>query len=354
MLQTRALKHPPDSTLGPGTNRLIYLSSHLALASRDIDELRDELGRRFTPHSLNITRANRKINSYVCSCAVNDLRLLSFSYGKGVPVQAATDDGQCSEVISLNFQTSGTGHLEQQRESHAITANQGLVINMDRPFRLDLQGYSGVALVLSHETLRRHARSLLGERAGQIQWKLDKSVDLTKPAGQALKSAVLYAVHEMDGALGALNNPISLANLENYLLTQFITLHPNTLHHGMVETGPNPAVIPRYIKRARDYIHAHAHEKITLAALAAYAGCSYRSLQSVFGKVLGMPPMAYLKMVRLEGLRNELLTADSAQRSVAEIAGQWGFVHMGRLAQMYKKQFGVLPSETLSQSKSRR
>lgn len=328
----------------------MHLSRHHVLASTDIDELRDELGKLFTPHQLDITKRNSPINSQVCSCAVNSLWLSSFSYGEDSPIRAAVSEEQCSEVISVNFLMSGSGRLEQHREQDEITAHQGIVIDMTRPFRLDLQGYSGAALVFSHDTLRRHARSLIGEKAGDVELRLSERIDLTRPEGRALKRAVEYAANKMDGELGVLNNPISLANLESYLLTQLLTLHPNTFTD-VAESLSSPAVMPRHLKRARDYIHAHAHEKITLEELATYAGCSYRSLQNIFGRVLGVSPMEYLRTVRLEGVRDELLNADSQQKTVKEIARQWGFVHMGRLAKLYQKQFGVLPSDTLNRKK---
>lgn len=326
------------------------LSSHLVLSSKDIDELRAELGQRFTPHQLNIAKRNHEIDARVCSCAVNRLGLLSFSYGEGVPIDAVVNRDQCSEVVSLNFLASGAGRLKQHRESSEITADQGLVIDMESPFKLELQGYGGVALICGHDALRRHARSLIGEEAGDVDLRLEKTVDLTKPAGRALKNAVVHAVNEMNGDLGLANNPVSLTNLENYLLTQFIALHPGSFRN-LIESGFAPKVMPRNLKRARDYIHAHAREKITLDALATHAGCSYRSLQGIFGKVLNVSPMAYLRSVRLEGVRDELLNADSRHASVAEIANRWGFIHMGRFALFYKKQFGVLPSDTLSRKK---
>ncbi|KGK41889.1 hypothetical protein LH51_11340 [Nitrincola sp. A-D6] len=330
---------------------VMNLFNHHVFSSTDIDEIRHVLGKQFTPHELNITKKRARLNSSVCSCAVNRLGLSSFSYGEGAPIEAAVKEDQCSEVISLNFLTSGSGRLQQHGESSDISANQGLVINMDRPYKLDLQGYAGDALIFSHDALRQHARGLFGEKAGDINFQLAKNVDLAKPAGLALKNAMTYAMSEMNGPLGVLRNPISLVNLENYLLTQFITLHPNSFAD-IAESASNPVVMPRNLKRARDYIHAHAHEKITLEELATYAGCSYRSLQNIFGKVLGTSPMEYLRSVRLEGIRNELLNAGDKQRTVTEIANQWGFVHMGRLACMYRKQFGELPSDTLKQRNS--
>ncbi len=329
---------------------LINLSNHHVLSSKDIDELRYELGQRFTPHELNIAKSNNKLDAHVYSCAVNNLGLLSFAYGDGVPIEAGICDSQCSKVISINFLTSGAGSLEQHHKAIDIAANQGLVIDMSMPFKLKLQGYSGIALIFSHNTLQQHALALIGEKSLDIDFQLEKSVDITKPAGQALKNAVVYAMNEMNGALGKLNNPITHTNLENYLLTQFIILHSNT-HKSVFESANDQQVLPRNLKRACDYIHAHAHKKITLGELTAYAGCSYRSLQSIFIKVQGVSPMEYLKGVRLEGVRSVLLTADSQRTTVTEIAQQWGFVHMGRFAQMYKKQFGILPSDTLSLKK---
>lgn len=70
----------------------MHLSKHLVLASEDIDHLRFELGRRFAPHELNITKRNRKIKSEVCSCSVNRIGLLDFSYGDDAPIEAAVKE----------------------------------------------------------------------------------------------------------------------------------------------------------------------------------------------------------------------------------------------------------------------
>lgn len=328
----------------------MYLSNHHVLSSRDIDELRHELGKRIFPHDLNVAKNHEELDSHIRGCSVNDMGLLFFSYGSESSIKSSINDNQCSDRISINFLISGSGRMAQGRDCLDISASQGIVIDSDEPFKLDLQGYGGVALVLRREKLWQHARSLIGEKADRIDVQIEKTVDLTKPSGRALKNAVLYAFNEMDGDLWALNNAISRANLENYLLMQFLTLHSNSFRE-LLETGADPVVMPRNLKRARDYIHGHAHEKITPEDLAAYAGCSYRSLQAIFGKVLGVSPMAYLQRTRLEGVRGDLLNADCQQQSVAEIASRWGFLHMGRFALFYKKQFGVSPSETLIQKR---
>lgn len=60
----------------------------------------------------------------------------------------------------------------------------------------------------------------------------------------------------------------------------------------------------------------------------------------------GIGPKRYLHIRRLDGARRELRSAPPEAR-VAEIAGDWGFWHMGHFAADYRNQFGELPSQTL-------
>lgn len=328
----------------------MYLANHHVLSSRDVDELRQALGKRIFPHRLVTTRDHEDLDSRIHGCAINDVGLLYFTYGDGAGIESSICDSQCSDRISINFLTAGSGRMTQGRECVDISATQGVVIDSNEPFKLELLGYGGVALILDRERLRRLARDLIGEKADRIDVQIEKRIDLTQPAGRALKSAVLYAITEMNGDIGALNNSISRATLETYLLTQLLTLQPGSFTEAL-ETAGNQAVMPRNLKRARDYIHEHAHEKITPEDLAAYAGCSYRSLQVIFGKTLGVSPMTYLQRIRLDGVRGDLMKADDRQATVADIARWWGFSHMGRFALLYKKQFGLSPSQTLDQKR---
>jgi len=69
-------------------------------------------------------------------------------------------------------------------------------------------------------------------------------------------------------------------------------------------------------------------------------------LQKEFNETFSMPPMTYLTTVRLKYFRDDLLSEKNSELSVSTIAKKWGFVHLGRLARLYKKQYGTLPSET--------
>ena len=104
----------------------------------------------------------------------------------------------------------------------------------------------------------------------------------------------------------------------------------------------------KVMQRALEYIDANADKVVTVVQLAQAAGASVRTLEYVFREYYGVTPKAYLKARRLHAVRQELLC--SSVGSINEIAGRWGFWHMGQFAADYRRFFGELPSETIRAS----
>ncbi len=99
------------------------------------------------------------------------------------------------------------------------------------------------------------------------------------------------------------------------------------------------------MKRAEEYIRAHLNEPLSIEMLAEHAGVSVRTLFSGFRNFRGASPMTYLRNLRLDKVRQELTSREHA--SVTDVAFRWGFSHLGRFAQEYKRRFGESPSATL-------
>jgi AraC-like DNA-binding protein len=106
------------------------------------------------------------------------------------------------------------------------------------------------------------------------------------------------------------------------------------------------------LRVALAYVQEHAHETVTLASIAEAAGMSPRGLQQSFNRSVGVPPLAHLRNVRLDAVHRVLRTADPSTASVAEVAREWGFAHLGRFSGAYRERFGELPSATLRSSTS--
>jgi AraC family transcriptional regulator, ethanolamine operon transcriptional activator len=73
---------------------------------------------------------------------------------------------------------------------------------------------------------------------------------------------------------------------------------------------------------------------------------SRRSVQNGFRSVTETTPVNYIRCVRLNGVRRELMGTRSADMSIGDAAAQWGFFHLSHFAADYQKLFGELPSMT--------
>ena len=133
-----------------------------------------------------------------------------------------------------------------------------------------------------------------------------------------------------------------LSQVEQLAASILLTSHL----HNYSETAPaRRSILPRHVRRAQDYLQAHAHEPLSVEQLAQVAGVSVRSLYSGFKEFLGVSPMHYLRDLRMERARTELLSGEAA--SVAGVALRWGFAHMGRFSNDYKARYLETPSQTL-------
>lgn len=103
----------------------------------------------------------------------------------------------------------------------------------------------------------------------------------------------------------------------------------------------------RLVRQANEYIQTHLDQALTLTSLCQALGTSSRTLCYGFQEMFGISPMAYLKILRLQGVYRILKAADPDATTIAETASQFGFWHLGYFARDYKQMFGELPSETL-------
>lgn len=104
---------------------------------------------------------------------------------------------------------------------------------------------------------------------------------------------------------------------------------------------------PQTVRRAVAYIEANPHLDLGVADIARASFVGVRGLQLAFRRHLDTTPMAYLRRVRLDHARRDLLSAVPGDaQTVTETALRWGYTS-ARFAQEYRATFGELPSETL-------
>jgi transcriptional regulator GlxA family with amidase domain len=75
---------------------------------------------------------------------------------------------------------------------------------------------------------------------------------------------------------------------------------------------------------------------------------SGRTLQRCFREYFDLTITDYVKTVRLDTARREMLTAHPSVTSVAAIAMRHGNAHLGRFSVDYRERFGESPKDTLA------
>jgi AraC-like DNA-binding protein len=106
-------------------------------------------------------------------------------------------------------------------------------------------------------------------------------------------------------------------------------------------------VAPFYVRKAEAFIRANLGAAITVEAIVEASGVSSRSLFYGFRRWRGTTPLSFVKGVRLDKARDELLRIARSGGSVTDVAVQVGYNYMSRFSSDYKARFGEKPSETL-------
>jgi AraC-like DNA-binding protein len=99
------------------------------------------------------------------------------------------------------------------------------------------------------------------------------------------------------------------------------------------------------VERARDYIHAHYAQNISLRLLANEVQLSPFYLARNFREHYGIPPHLYLLQVRVE--RAQALLRSGAP--IADVAAQTGFVDQSHFTRHFKRISGVTPGQYSSE-----
>jgi AraC-like DNA-binding protein len=109
-------------------------------------------------------------------------------------------------------------------------------------------------------------------------------------------------------------------------------------------TGRNGAFI---VERFRQYLDAHPRKALCLKEICADLNVAERTLREACKHQLGMGPIRYLTMRRMQLVRLALLSADFAKTTITRVATDHDFWELGHFSVAYRARFGETPSATL-------
>lgn len=207
--------------------------------------------------------------------------------------------------------------------------------------------YSIYGIVVSRQLLEDSARRL----GCEIDWRRVQAADLLQVERHARAACVGTLARLLPagaggtgggaGASGA-TDEAGMAGVDGLWQEAVLDALLDMLDHSCVEPALAASLQRRrqVVALARDFILAHRSESITVPELCEQVHVSRRTLQYCFEDVLGMSPNAYLRMVRLNGVRRQLHDG----RAIGEVAGEWGLCNFSQFSSDYRKLFGLTPS----------
>jgi AraC-like DNA-binding protein len=230
--------------------------------------------------------------------------------------------------VEISFLLSGVRHGEIAGQRQTLRAGQYDYFPPGVPHSTETreEGIAGFYVQLPVE-LFRDARAEIG---GEL-WRVSRPV--ARPIFPELRGILLALQRqaetpehdEMPEALGFY--------LAGYLLREHC---PGARPVGLSSAGQEVGM-----SRVIELMHSCFDEALTLDQLAEAAGLSRFRFAHVFKARFGLTPYRYLERVRSQ--RAALLLRERG-RTISEVAYEIGFPSSSRFAQVFRREFGVLPS----------
>lgn len=101
------------------------------------------------------------------------------------------------------------------------------------------------------------------------------------------------------------------------------------------------------VQQARELVLSQASQRLSIAEICRQLHISRRTLQYSFQEVVGLSPLTYLRILKLNQVRRRLHNTQDFASRVTHAATTWGFEHLGQFSQDYRQLFGESPSATL-------
>ena len=200
-----------------------------------------------------------------------------------------------------------------------------------------------VVLKSSTQLLEKKLQAFLG-RSLSDELVFERNIAMDEGIGAHVRATIFNVMENLDQNPALLDNPLIAATYEDLLLGTLLSLPGN--HAQALANPEEKSSAPSAVSRAEEYMVSNADSPIAIADVLAHTGGSRKSLFESFRKYRGYTPGEFLANERLKKAHDRLNEPTDSD-SVTSIAYESGFSHLGRFSQVYRKRYGVRPSETL-------
>ena len=262
----------------------------------------------------------------------------------GGEVRVRVSDVQ-SYHVDIPLSGQATSVWDDGHQDVAVASVSAGIFTPDMPVDITWSpGCGQICLMVSAREMRQQLEMMLGQPV-LAAVEFERRLNQKTPSSASWSELVTVLMREANRPDGVLSHRLAEDNLQHLIIQYRLLMQPHNYTEALraIERPSSVGVV----RHAIELMRTNPEASWTTAKLAQKTGLSARALQKSFARADEMPPMTYLRHLRLHRAAAELLDADPRSVTVTTVASRWGFLHFGRFAQQYYQQFGELPSITL-------
>ncbi|OQP87652.1 AraC family transcriptional regulator [Rhizobium rhizosphaerae] len=317
------------------------IKQHHKVLSEDWDEIRAWSNEVYMPYHVAPTGKAAKPNSTMHSAQIG--RIIVTRFGYGIPVDIKDWSQDAGNAVVLTTIGGNARHRIDRAQAADTGIGESFVVDCSRTdYHVDFDpDHLQLNLTIPHRVLEEICRDWFGFVPDDALWQCKTLIGGKNSSWLALMDYMARCIAEAPDRLAR--------DRTGRHLEQTICIH--LLNEWAARAGfdlenPRNGLAPRHVRLAEEFMRDHAANTPSMVEVAQAAGTSLRSLTLAFKQFRGYPPSQFLREQRLQGVR-KALTATEGAGTVSQIANDWGFIHLGEFARLYKDRFGELPSRTL-------
>ena len=315
-----------------------FFVNHRLFHSTKPDETVQQCTRALGSHRMWVHAGGNGLNSKFNGIVCNDFAIVRVSHGYPVTIEP-----QVADEYIVHHKLTGSGVLQNDKVKVNMTSGVIAVTSPGQLSKVEMDSHSlNIVVRLSRKKVQAYVQNMLQQTVKQSV-VFDLCMIPHGPAAASWFGAVQHVCDQYDVLKRNSDvGPGVEVTFAEYMISLLLQIQP---HNYSSRLADQAGQIPlHYVRKARDYIHGHVSEHISMATLAQVSGVSARSLQAGFSRCFGQTPMEYVREQRLRCVHEELLGSGPEIR-ITDVFMKFGIYDFGRYARFYKERFGSLPSE---------
>jgi len=266
------------------------LANFPLVRSRSIEEVSDAIGRVYARPVLTTAPGAKTLDATFNNCRLRHVEIAYAAFGAAVTLDFPAS-GYFSQILPLH----GSGELDCGGGAVAMAAGVGAAVTAHAAH------VSRFSADYEHLVLRIEARALAEKLEALTGTAIAEPLRLSHEtkSGQHAAQLLQHYLPVLVGTVGSARPPFPdwwIAQTEQLVMTLFLFGYRHNYSHLLAREVPDSA--PWQVRRAEDYIAAHADREITLEELAAVTGVSAFSLFRSFKKSRGYSPSEFVSRLR--------------------------------------------------------